>query len=93
MALKVYSLFKQKTNFPISLCWNKPDVSVTRNSSCNNKPTVRRSYDFFMESINAIKQMNIALPNTLIDNHHHFSSNIPKDHSNSSKFIIYHQNA
>jgi hypothetical protein len=47
-----------------------------------------------MESINAIKQINISTPsiNTLVDNHNQFSSNIPKDHSNSSKFIIYHQN-
>ena len=47
-----------------------------------------------MESLNAIKQIktNTSSVSTLVNNHNHLSSNILKNHSNSNKFIIYHQN-
>jgi len=47
-----------------------------------------------MESLKTTKQINTNTLsiNTLANNHNHSSRNIFKDHSNSSKFIIYHQN-
>ena len=41
-----------------------------------------------------IKQVNTNTPsiNTLINNHNHSHRNISKEHSNSSDFMIYHQN-
>jgi len=47
-----------------------------------------------MASLKTTKQINTNTPsiNTLANNHNHSSRNTIKDHSNSSKFIIYHQN-
>jgi hypothetical protein len=45
-------------------------------------------------SLNAIQQISVNTPSisTLVNNPNHFPNDILKDHSNSSKFIIYHQN-
>jgi len=55
---------------------------------------VTRSDDFFMESLNTIKQIKTNTPSvsTLVNNHNHLSSNILENRSNSNKFTIYHQN-
>ena len=47
-----------------------------------------------MASLKSTKLINtnITNTNTSTNNHNHSSRNISQDHSNSSKFIIYHQN-
>ena len=47
-----------------------------------------------MASLKSTKQINTNTSNidTSTNNHNHSARNISKDHSNSSKFIIYHQN-
>jgi len=69
IATLLYSMFEQKKSLPIGLNWHKlknsnypPQkdnqiISITRNSSRNKRLPVTRSHDFFMESINAIKQI------------------------------------
>jgi hypothetical protein len=65
IVLKVYSLFEQKTNFSVSLCWNKPDVSedklLNRVTTRNKKLPVT---DFMVNNLELNNTFNTINHNT-----------------------------